>query len=108
MNFLACYRRLRIGASDEGAGTADDNLFEQIEKRECAVLKPSGTARRQKVSVEVADSAGGEVTPIPAGHQRKLVVQVHQVVVDRRRRQQDDLFVCAFSAPATVAAQDAL
>src|SRR5712692_6333532 len=105
MDPLSSDGRLRIGASDEGAGAADYHFLQQIEQRECAVANAQRAACCEKILVQVADTAGGEVAAVATGDERELVVEIHQVIVDGCRGQQDDFLARAVAAAAAVGTQ---
>src|SRR5581483_9286292 len=93
---------------DEGAGTTDNDLFEQIEKGDTAILLAIGAAGDHEVALEVADTGGGEIAAVAAGKEVDLIVEVKDGVVDGGCGEQDQLFaLAADDALAVVGCQQA-
>ena len=97
-----------VGLAHEGAGAAYHNLFQQVEERDARLVVRHVAAGVQKEAIQVADARTGEVAAVAPGYQRQLVVQVEDVVVDGRRRQQNELLAAAFPPSVPVGADDAL
>ena len=59
----------------------------------------------QEIAVEIADPCGSKVAAVAARDERDLVVQIEQIVVDRRRSKEDHLLVRTVPAAPAVAAE---
>lgn len=58
--------------------------------------------------MHIADASRGEVAAIATREQRELIVEIEQVVVDRRGSEQDQLLASAVASAAAVEANEAL
>ena len=107
-NLPAVDHGLGVVLADEGPGSPDDHLFEQVEQGRADFAIGYVASCIEEESVEVADAGAGEVAAVAAGDQGNLVVEVEDVVVDGRCGEENQLLAAAVPAPAGVGADNAL
>ena len=100
-HFLAPDGRFGIGPLDELTCAANDYFFQQVEDADAAFFDELAP-RCKEILIQVADARRCKIGTVISGEQIDLVVEIEDVVVDWRGRQQDQLFAPAVATSPTI------